>query len=299
MKTTDIHQVDAFTDQLFGGNPAGVVTNADQLTDEEMVKIAREMNLSETAFVLQPTGEADVKLRFFTPAAAEIKFCGHATVGALFQLAQLSMFGLGKSGDNAVRVETNAGVLNMSVLNEKAQVPRVSFGAPAVKMERYHLQGNDFAEAFGVSQTLINTDGTILVDRELNYVYVPTSSLEALGRQTFDFTRVRKHFGDEGVVVFCFFSQETKEGNADLHARGLAPNVGVDEDPFTGSMQAGLVHAAKQNKYIPAEQTTVITEQGHFIGRPGFAVISHDLKTDTIVVTAQATPVFSARIELP
>src|SRR5581483_3751660 len=133
MKTTDIHQVDAFTDQLFGGNPAGVVTNADQLTDEEMVKIAREMNLSETAFVLQPTGEADVKLRFFTPAAAEIKFCGHATVGALFQLAQLSMFGLGKSGDNAVRVETNAGVLNMSVLNEKAQVPRVSFGAPAVK----------------------------------------------------------------------------------------------------------------------------------------------------------------------
>lgn len=96
MKIIDLHQVDAFTDKLFGGNPAGVVTNADGLTEEEMQKIAREMNLSETAFVLKPTQDgADVRLCFYTPPGDRIKFCGHATIGTLFQLAQLNLYGLG------------------------------------------------------------------------------------------------------------------------------------------------------------------------------------------------------------
>lgn len=296
MKTIDLHQVDAFTNQLFGGNPAGVVTNADELTDEEMQKIAREMNLSETAFVLRPTTDAaDVRLRFYTPPGDRIKFCGHATIGALFQLAQLNLYGLGGEGTNEVRVETDAGILPMFVTNDGTK-PKITFTAPQVEMEPYRLQGEEFASEFGIPASFIKPGGTILRDKNLNYVYIPAASLKELGKQVFDFPRIREKFGEEHVVVFCFFVNESVDGKADLHARGLAPIVGVDEDPFTGSMQAGLVHAAKQNGLIPADQEKVITEQGHFIGRPGSAEINH--KDATLTVTASAVSVFSTKLGL-
>lgn len=298
MKTINLHQVDAFTDQLFGGNPAGVVSNADELNDKEMMSIAGEMNLSETAFVLKPSSDqADLKLRFFTPPGDEIKFCGHATVGALFELAKLKMFRLGEAGKNDVRVETNAGVLAMAVTNADS-MSKITFTAPGVKMKPYRLQGKAFADEFGIPIELLKMNGTVLVDSVLNYVYIPAASLKTLGEQAFDFVRIREKFGQENIVVFCFFTNETMDTHSDLHARGLAPNVGVDEDPFTGSMQAGLVNAAKQNKYIDANQQRIITEQGHFIKRPGFAEINHDVASDELLVTASAIQVFSAKLEV-
>lgn len=298
MREIDVHQVDAFANELFGGNPAGVVTNADLLTDNEMQQVAREMNLSETAFVLEPSSEeADARLRFFTPCE-EVRFCGHATVGALFQLATLGRFGLGKPGSNHIRVETKAGILPMTVSNAEQGRPEITFVAPELDMTPYHLQGNAFAEAFGVSTELIDTNSTILLDKNLTYVYAPTTSLDLLGKQAFNFGRIRDKFGEEKVVVFCFFSNETVEATADLHARGLAPNVGIDEDPFTGSMQAGLMYAAQQNGYIDPTRRSIITEQGHFIGRPGHAQVNCDNSVDRFSVTASATAVFSTKMEL-
>lgn len=183
----------------------------------------------------------------------------------------------------------------MSVTNDGAK-PKITFTAPKVEMEPYRLQGEEFADEFGVPASLIKSGGTILRDRNLNYVYIPVASLEELGKQVFDFPQIRKKFGEEYVIVFCFYTNETVDGKADLHARGLAPNVGVDEDPFTGSMQAGLVHAAKQNGLIPTDQADITTEQGHFVARPGFAVINH--KDDSLTVTATAMRVFSTKLEL-
>jgi len=298
VKEIDVHQVDAFTDQLFGGNPAGIVTNADILADEEMQKIAREMNLSETAFVLAPSSEeADTRLRFFTPNE-EVRFCGHATVGALFQLATLNRFNLGEPGDNHVRVETKAGILPMTVSNRHGR-SEITFMAPKLDITPYRLQSADFAEAFGVPAALIETDGTILLDKNLNYVYVPATSLALLGEQAFDFGRIRDQFGEEKIVVFCFFSKETVDATADLHARGLAPNVGVDEDPFTGSMQAGLMYAAQHNGYVYPGKSSIVTEQGHYIGRPGSAQVNWDNRAGCFSVTAGAKAVFSTTMELP
>ena len=82
-RTVVIHQVDVFTRQQFTGNAAGVVLNADGLSESEMANIAGEMNLSETAFVFRPTNSGDVPVRFFT-AAREVPVCGHATLGAHF-----------------------------------------------------------------------------------------------------------------------------------------------------------------------------------------------------------------------
>lgn len=298
MKTIDLYQVDAFTGKIFGGNPAGVVTNANELSDEEMGQIAREMNLSETAFVLKPTSnKADLKLRYFTPAA-EVDFCGHATIGTLYELSRLNMYGLGSGGVGNVKVETNVGILEMSVVYDGDDEPVVKFAAPAVDMVDFRLQGKQFAEKFGIQAGVLRSNTKILIDRALNYVYIPIVSLEELGKLEFDFTRIRLQFTNDNIVVFCLFTDGTFDENSSLHARGLAPLVGVDEDPFTGSMQSGLVHAAKLQGLTNKEQGKIIIEQGNFVGRPGFATVSHDVSSDTISVAAQAAHVFSTKIEL-
>lgn len=82
MKNYKLYQVDSFTKNLFQGNPAGVVPNADGLTETQMQAIAREMNNSETAFILSPTSsDHEVWVRFFTPTT-EVPSCGHATIAA-------------------------------------------------------------------------------------------------------------------------------------------------------------------------------------------------------------------------
>lgn len=296
MRTLELHQVDAFTDQLFGGNPAGVVTNADLLTETEMVQIAREMNLSETAFVLPATTPgADVQLRFFTPNASEIDFCGHATVGALSQLARLGMFASGSTSQKPIVVQTKAETLTMSVANTET-VTQVTFTAPAVKMEPYPDQSEVIARRLGIPLPVIKADATVLIDRKLRYMYIPVAALDTLDEQQFNFDQLRREFAAENIIVFCLFANDAQPNT--LRARGLAPLVGVDEDPFTGSMQAGLVHAAKANAMIPHDQTEVRTTQGHSVGRPGQATIKHDQTSNAITVSAAAKQVFSTTMEL-
>jgi PhzF family phenazine biosynthesis protein len=298
MKTIDLHQVDAFTDKIFGGNPAGVVTNADGLTDKEMAHVAREMNLSETAFVLAPTSiKADVKLRYFTPSA-ELDFCGHATIGTLYELSRLGKYGLSKNGRNDIRVETGAGVLSMSVTCQKDAEPRITFVAPPVEMEAYRSQGQVFADAFGISTNALLPKGEILIDRKLTYLYIPIASLEQLGALQFDFERIRTHFASDNIIAFCLFTSDTFDKKSDLHARITCPLIGIDEDPFTGSIQSGLVHAAKQLGLIDSKQSAIRTEQGNFLGRPGFADVMHDISAETVSITASAAQVFSTTMEL-
>ena len=113
MKTYKIKQIDAFTDRAFGGNPAGVVTSAEGLTDKEMQNIAKEMNLSETAFILK-SNKADFRIRWFTPKK-EVLFCGHATVASLYALAEEGLFGMSDAGIFDFKIETMVGIITIKV----------------------------------------------------------------------------------------------------------------------------------------------------------------------------------------
>ena len=110
MKAYRVYQVDSFTTKRFYGNPAGVVVNADGLSDGQMQSIARELNNSETAFILSPKDKkADVRVRFFTPTN-EVPICGHATIAAHYVRAL--EFGLDKAN---VWQETGAGILEVEI----------------------------------------------------------------------------------------------------------------------------------------------------------------------------------------
>ncbi len=297
MKKVLLHQTDAFTTKLFGGNPAGVVTDANGLTDETMKNIAREMNLSETAFVLKPTKKAaDVKLRYFTSGKAEVKFCGHATIAALYEIARNGLFGTEKSGIYSFFIETNAGVLEMDIIKKSHEDISVQFTAPQVSLETYKSQYKTCAKRFGISERVMDTRYPVMIDTNLHYLYIVIKSLQDLGSLAFDFQLIKENFKDEGVVVFCLLTPETFEKGNTVHARGLAPLVGVPEDPFTGSMQAGLATYATKNGIVAENTAKILTEQGHFIGRPGYATI--EKKEDRYTVTGNAVHVFSTELTL-
>ncbi|WP_347216843.1 PhzF family phenazine biosynthesis isomerase, partial [Chryseobacterium sp.] len=114
MKEVIVYQIDSFTKEKFKGNPAGVVLNAENLTAEEMQLIARELNNSETAFVLKPdqTVPFDYHVRYFTPTT-EVPICGHATIGALYAKAIED-----KLNSCIIKINTQVGILPIEILKE-------------------------------------------------------------------------------------------------------------------------------------------------------------------------------------
>ena len=103
-----LKHIDAFTDTPLTGNPAGVVVNAEGLTDQQMQKVAFEVAASETAFILPAeTPDAQLRIRWFTPTA-EVPLCGHATVASFHALAEEGMFGMEKAGNYKFNLETKS-----------------------------------------------------------------------------------------------------------------------------------------------------------------------------------------------
>jgi phenazine biosynthesis protein PhzF family len=118
-----IYQADAFTTEPFGGNPAGVVPDATGITEEYMQKIAREMNLSETAFII-PIDNDNFKVRFFTPVS-EVDLCGHATIASFYTLANKGYISPIDNGVKTVYQETNAGKLKVDIYYKDGTVDKV------------------------------------------------------------------------------------------------------------------------------------------------------------------------------
>lgn len=297
MSIYSIHHVDSFTNTVFGGNPTVTVLDAKTLTDDQMRKIAREMNLSETGFVL-PSTKADFRLRYFTPAGDEIKFCGHATVGALATIAKEKLFGCVPPGKKFL-IETNAGIMAMEVDLSRPDNPVYKMGLPKIDLVQTKLTYQELAEGLGIPEDLMDHSKPIMVERTNNYLYFAATTLDSLGKLVPD-TRLAKEFcRKDGTVVICAMTAGAFDKRNHIHARGFAPLVGVPEDPFTGSMQGGLAAYALRNGMVDPNATWIGSEQGHFINRPGdvgIEIVSRD--PTQVILHAEAAHVFSAKMFL-
>lgn len=268
MRTLRVHQIDAFTKDLFGGNPTAVVLDAHLLDDAEMRKIAREMNLSESVFLL-PSEVADVRLRFFTPPGDEIKFCGHATVGALYTIATEALYGIHQEGRPKLTIETNAGVLATRLDFEARPQPRLVLDCPKIDLVRAPYDLADVVSAMGLKRDQVDWDRPLMLEKTNNYLYFAAPDLEALKPVELDVRGAVEFARTDRIVVFCVMTAESFDASNHVHARGFAPLVGVPEDPFTGSMQGGLAAYLVANSMVAPDLDMVGSEQGHFIGRPG------------------------------
>ena len=221
-----LYQVDAFTDKLFGGNPAAVIPLKKWIPDELMQKLAMENNLAETVFfVPSEKKEADYDIRWFTPAL-EINLCGHATLASAFVL-----FNILKDKKRSVTFSSKSGLL--TVKNKK---DGLLMDFPSWKPEMISEYPAGLKEALGVNEIV-----AVYKNRDL---LVELNKEEDVANAKPDFTALKK-IGEKIII--------TASGKkVDFVSRFFAPIAGIDEDPVTGSAHSQLIPfwSEKLNKKI-------------------------------------------------
>ena len=292
-RTVSVRLVDAFADEPLAGNPAGVVRDADELVDEQMQAIARELSVSETAFLFE-SDEADYRIRYFTPTR-EVDLCGHATIGSF-----VSLYEAGDVDAGTTTLETDVGVLDVDV--EGDGTVWMSQGAPTVR--EVDLAYERVAEALGVEVAALEGVGEDLplavASTGLPFLIVPIVYLQDVGGADPDMAAIES-LADEvdatGVYLFTF---DALEAESTLHGRMFAPGAGIQEDPVTGTASgatgaylnrfgafsggspetlaagtgAGDVGVAvATDAEVPDEMRF---EQGHYVDRPGFVRVRVD-----------------------
>jgi len=294
MKRIRIKQVDAFTTVPFGGNPAGVVTDAAGLTEREMRAIAREMNLSETAFVT-PSSVADFRVRFFTPLK-EIGLAGHPTIATMHALVEEGRIPL-QEGVTTVTQELSVGVLPVEIHVTDGAVRQIVMTQKRPEFLRTYPHA-DWARAFGVSPEDLDTRYPVQTVSTGNpQLMALVRNLRVLEKMKPDFDLMCQLY--EGadffsIHVFCLGGYSPE---ADVHARHFAPMAGVAEDPVTGSASGGM--GAYLVRYGLVDRLRLVAEQGHIIGRPGtifIEVVKEGEELASVKVGGQAVTVMTGEM---
>ena len=296
-----IYWVDAFTDRPFQGNPAVVVPQADGLTDFQMQQIAREVNCSETAFVLTAaTPEADFRLRWFTPTQ-EVDLCGHATIAAFHALAQEGRFNLSQGVTQILYIETRSGVLPVTVDWTEVR-PWIWLTLPGCSFE---VIPPDLAQQLGTALGLSSPMPPMAVKDSLNQdVLIPVSHLHELQALSPNMSELGQLGKQEGWRGICVYTMETVEPESTAHSRFFAPQSGVPEDPVTGSVSGPLALLLHQKtlEQNPLDQTSSARppiyrfEQGDCLGRLGRLLI--ELRGEVAKLGGQAVTVLRGEIYL-
>lgn len=291
-----VHQVDAFTSEKFGGNPAGVVLDADELEESTMRKIARELNLSETAFVL-PSDKGNFQMRYFTPTGHEITFCGHSTVGALYMIAKERRFGIKKIGK--FDVETLCGILKMEVAIDDHEEIRVAYETPAIKLRQVKMSHEEVAKAAGFDLHLVDQSIPVMYEETNKDLFIVIRSLEDLKKIECDPKSFTQFSKQHDIIALCALTPEAFDQKNQFHMRCFAPLVGIAEDPFTGSVLGGLAAYVDTFDLLP-KGSSFHVEQGHFMERPGVVKVEFSKKRGNYhaKVFAQAVHCFSTEINL-
>lgn len=274
MTERPFRQVDVFPGSDLGGNPVAVVLDADGLDDDVMQRFARWTNLSETTFVLPPTGDADYRLRIFTPVE-ELPFAGHPTLGSAHAWAEhtgssaQTLVQQCAAGDVALRREEGGWALAAPPLlrGGPASEEETELAATALRVPRA-----DVLEAEWVD----NGPGWIAV--RLESADAVLSLLPDLAAMPFPIGVIGRH--PEG-------------GPADHEVRAFVPGLGVPEDPVTGSLNAGI---ATWFFRTGLEEETYTVRQGTAVGANGYVVAADD--GGTAWITGATRTVVAGTVDL-
>ncbi|MDQ3937759.1 MAG: PhzF family phenazine biosynthesis protein [Chloroflexota bacterium] len=294
-------QVDVFTDRPLLGNPLAVFPEADGLSDDEMQAIAREMNLSETTFVLPPTDDgrrrqADYRVRIFMPHA-ELPFAGHPSIGTAWVLADDGRFAL-RAPQTEVRQELAIGVLPLLLRIERTGgSPRVgeiemTQAQPDVIHRLASHEAAELATALGMESSDLHwsaaaNDGVALpavISTGLRYLVLPVRSLELLSSVSHEHgaaaARLAQSYGSDSAALMAAGNSGAIP-DADVHARVMVdPRTGIVEDPATGSAAGPICVFLGLAAGCRRQTQRVVIEQGVEVGRPSRLVAEVDFAVD-------------------
>lgn len=299
-----IFHVDAFTERAFGGNPAAVVVDAEGLIEREMQLIAREVNLSETAFVVSAQNkEYDYHIRFFTPTQ-EVDLCGHATIAAFCVLSR-EKYIPPVSGKIIIKQKTKAGMLPVELYFRDKKLDFVmmtqatpNFSYPDVDPEKLCHVMNIPKAHMGLEDFALVPE---VVSTGLPDIIMPVKGLEILKAIQPDYNKLANYSNKIGVTGVHVFTMETENINAHIACRNFAPAAGINEESATGTSNGSLgAYLIKNNLMELDENSTLICEQGIYMGRPSKIFVKIEGTKDNMIVKVggKAVVVIEGIIEL-
>jgi PhzF family phenazine biosynthesis protein len=287
-----VMKINAFTESIQGGNPAGVVFDSPDLRDEQMKQISKELVVSETAFVF-PSTAADFKVRFFSPIV-EVDLCGHATIATFFTMAlQGKVF----PKKNVVTQETKAGILPITIFynDDDEKVDRIMMAQKKPIYKNIHINISQIADSLNVDLKAIDDSlPKQIVSTGLFTLPLCIKTYDDLKNIQPNFEEVKKICQSIGVGSFHVFTFETIELNSMYHARNFAPVYGINEDPVTGTANGAVSSYLIKHKII--KDKSLICEQGDIIGRPGRVFVN--MNNDVIMVGGKARIAQEREIEV-
>lgn len=263
-----IYKVTAFSDDTNGGNPAGVVLNADLLTEAQMLRIAKDVGFSETAFVMN-SDLANYKVRFFTPVD-EVDLCGHATVATFNLLRDMGNITTGNYSQ-----ETKAGILKLRIFDKciymEQNLPKYYDVIDKDEIYRcFESQLSDYICELPIQIVSTGLRDIILPVKDLDSLFALNPNLEMI-------SEISKKYDVVGIHAFCLENLH----NGDVHARNFAPRYGISEEAATGTSNGAL--ACYLKKYMNWHfNDKFVIEQGYSMKRPSKILVELSCNGDKI-----------------
>jgi trans-2,3-dihydro-3-hydroxyanthranilate isomerase len=277
---------DVFTEQQFGGNQLAVFTDGTGLDTETMQNIAREMNYSETTFILPPEAGSDFHLRIFTPVE-ELPFAGHPLVGSGYVIVAEKMKDWSEP-HTSVKIETGVGeiIVNVETQNGKAGFSQMTQPLPVVKSTWTDIARLAKALALEVSDIESTNLPAQLLFNGIPVLMIPVASLQAVKKIKVDFNALEAISIEVGAKTVMAFTMETVAPTSTAHCRVFAPVEGILEDAATGSANGPLGFYLVHHKLVKTEATAkIVSEQGFEMHRPSIINIEVDVDASLNEVT--------------
>jgi PhzF family phenazine biosynthesis protein len=299
-RTVQVFQVDAFTRQLFTGNPAGVVLGAEVLSDEEMLAIARELNNGDTAFVLPPDGEDhDVRVRFFTPRT-ESGFVGHATVATQYVLSRAA------SGRSVRRQKQKAGIVDVEIrgTGEDRRIA-IRQSTPPIGRELNERERLAVLDALALSSSDLDPRCPIgIVGGAGNRLLIGVRAPQQLRQMKPDMNRLNTLSAQLGVSGHFVFTLDSQIEGCLTQSRMFCPAIGIPEDPVSGNahglLGAYLLHHGLLSR--DGDRAGFCGAQGQFVNRPGRVDVELEFDARALIgvwIIGSVRTVFETTITLP
>jgi trans-2,3-dihydro-3-hydroxyanthranilate isomerase len=287
------YTLDVFTTTRFEGNPLAVITDGDGLSDDAMLAIAREMNLSETVFVQKPTEDnALARLRIFT-TREELKLAGHPVIGTWFLLAELGVVPAQEGGVHILQ-QTGAGVLPVEIRFKEGRPQRVTMTQKVATFRPAKINKKALAAALGL--TAKDLDPQLepeFVSTGISNLMLPLRNRAALAKISMNMIDLRKLLGSNGAMAYCF----TSGVNGKVFSRGMLPWEQY-EDAATGSAAGSLgAYLVRHGKLSPGHTLSIL--QGEEMGRPSHIEVEVTKSGKKLVprVSGAAVKVFEGTID--
>ncbi|HWW17323.1 MAG TPA: PhzF family phenazine biosynthesis protein [Candidatus Saccharimonadales bacterium] len=288
------YTLDVFTTTRFEGNPLAVITDGDGLSDDAMLAVAREMNLSETVFVQKPTeDQALARLRIFT-TREELKLAGHPVIGTWFLLAELGVVPAQEGGVHVLQ-QTGAGVLPVEIRFKDGRPQRVTMTQQSAAFRPAKLNKKALAAALGLSAK--DFDPKLepeYVSTGIFNLMVPLRNRAALGKIVMNMVGLRKLLGRNATMAYCFACGD----NGKAFSRGMLP-WDLYEDAATGSAAGALgAYLVKHGRLSPAHTLNIL--QGEEMGRPSHIEVEVTQEGKKLVprVSGAAVKVFEGTVRI-